>query len=83
MPYDSIATLPTSVRESLPKRAQQIYRRVFNRAWQEYADPRHRRGGASREETAHKVAWAAVKESYEKRGGRWVVKARAPAGGSS
>lgn len=80
MPYDSIAELPSAVRENLPKRAQQVYRRVFNRAWDEYADPSRRRGGASREETAHKVAWGAVKESYEKRGGRWVEKARAPAG---
>lgn len=75
MPYDSIAALPGSVRKNLPKRAQQIYRRVFNSAWEEYADARRRRSGATREETAHKVAWAAVKERYEKRGGRWVEKA--------
>ena len=72
MPYDSISELPKSVQESLPKKAQQIYLRVFNSAWNEYADPKRRRSGASREETAHKVAWSAVKESYEKRGGRWV-----------
>jgi cation transport regulator len=75
MPYDSIAELPKPVRESLPKRAQQIYRRVFNSAWEEYADPKRRRSGASREETAHKVAWAAVKESYEKKGDHWVERA--------
>ena len=74
MPYHSIAELPKAVRESLPKKAQQIYRRVFNSAWNEYADPRRRRSGAPREETAHKVAWSAVKESYEKKGGRWVEK---------
>jgi cation transport regulator len=74
MPYDSTAELPRAVRDSLPRKAQEIYRRVFNSAWNEYADPKRRRSGASREETAHKVAWAAVKESYEKRGGRWVEK---------
>ena len=74
MPYDSIAELPRPVRESLPKKAQQIYRRVFNNAWKEYADPKQRRKGASREETAHKVAWSAVKEQYEKKGDRWVEK---------
>ncbi len=74
MPYDSISELPKSVRENLPKRAQQIYREAFNHAWAEYADPKRRRRGASREETAHKVAWSAVKERYEKRGGRWVEK---------
>jgi len=74
MPYDSIAELPDSVQETLPKKAQQIYRRVFNSAWKEYADPTRRRRGASLEETAHKVAWAAVEKSYEKKGGRWVEK---------
>jgi len=74
MPYDSISELPKSLRESLPKRAQQIYRRVFNNAWNEYADPERRRSGTSREETAHKVAWSAVKKSYTKKGGRWVEK---------
>ena len=72
MPYDSIDELPESVRESLPWRAQRIYMRVFNSAWNQYADPLRRRRGATREETVHRVAWAAVKESYEKRGGRWV-----------
>jgi cation transport regulator len=74
VPYDSIAELPEPVRGSLPRKAQQIYRRVFNSAWKEYADPERRKSGASREETAHKVAWAAVRESYEKKGGRWVEK---------
>ncbi len=74
MPYGSIAELPKPVRDALPKRAQQIYRKVFNAAWKEYADPDKRQGGASREETAHKVAWAAVKEAFEKRGERWVAK---------
>jgi len=74
MPYDSIAQLPQSVRDHLPKRAQQIYRRVFNDAWEEYADPKRRRDGASREETSHKVAWAAVERSSEKRDGRGVAR---------
>jgi len=72
MPYDSISELPRSVRESRPKKAQQIYRRVFNNAWNEYADPKRRRSGASREETTHKVAWSAVKEGCEKKSDPWV-----------
>lgn len=40
MPYDSVAELPRPVRERLPERAQEIYRPVFNDAWNEYADPR-------------------------------------------
>ncbi|WP_179223447.1 ChaB family protein [Klebsiella quasipneumoniae] len=39
---------------------------AFNSAWDQYKDKDDRRDDASREETAHKVAWAAVKNSYEK-----------------
>jgi cation transport regulator len=74
MPYDRNADLPRSVRDVLPNEAQTIYRKVFNNAWDEYAAPSKRRSGASREETAHRVAWAAVKGTYEKRGDRWVKK---------
>ena len=74
MPYDSISDLPASVRDALPKEAQKIYRKSFDSAWDEYSDPQDRKGGASREETAHKVAWSAVKQSYEKKGERWVKK---------
>ena len=71
MPYHSNAELPDSVKDHLPKHAQDIYREAFNSAWDEYKDPDRRRGDASREETAHKVAWAAVKKKYEKRGDDW------------
>jgi len=66
MPYDRISELPDSVRDHVPEHAQQIYKEAFNSAWTEYKDPDDRRGDASREETAHKVAWAAVKEKYAK-----------------
>ncbi len=66
MPYRSNAELPDSVRDNLPKHAQEIYREAFNSAWEQYADPEERRGDASREETSHKVAWSAVKQEYEK-----------------
>ncbi|MBX6323326.1 MAG: ChaB family protein [Rhodospirillaceae bacterium] len=72
MPYDTNAELPPGVRHALPSHAQDIYREAFNRAWEDYADPARRRPGAGREETAHRVAWAAVKKRYAKRGGRWV-----------
>ena len=66
MPYDRISELPASVRDNVPKHAQEIYKEAFNSAWDQYDTPDERRGDASREETAHKVAWAAVKEKYEK-----------------
>ena len=56
MPYHSNAELPDSVKDNLPKHAQEIYREAFNSAWDQYEDPDERRGDASREETAHKVA---------------------------
>lgn len=78
MPYKKIEDLPDSVRDNLPKHAQEIYRAAFNSAWDEYDEPKERRGGASREETAHKVAWAAVKKEYEKdeQTGEWKRKGK-------
>lgn len=66
MPYSSISDLPDSVRDNVPKHAQEIYKDAFNSAWDEYADKDERRGDDSREEVAHKVAWAAVKKKYSK-----------------
>lgn len=75
MPYKSLAELPDSVHDNLPRHAQEIYKEAFNSAWQEYADPTARRDDASQEEVAHRVAWAAVKQKYEKdEHGRWVTK---------
>lgn len=74
MPYDTVSDLPESVKDNLPRHAQEIYHAAFNNAWQEYDRPEERRGNSSREETAHAVAWAAVKQKYEKKGDRWVAK---------
>lgn len=66
MPYKSISSLPSSVKDHLPKHAQEIYKEAYNSAWDEYKDPDKRRGDADREEVSHRVAWAAVKNKYEK-----------------
>jgi cation transport regulator len=73
MPYQSINELAKSVRKNLPRHAQEIYREAFNYAWDQYAYPESRRGNESREEVSHKVAWAAVKQKYEKdvKSGEW------------
>jgi cation transport regulator len=68
MPYETLSALPESVRAHLPRHAQEIYREAFNSAWDQYAER------DDRESVAHKVAWAAVKQTYEKRGERWVRK---------
>lgn len=71
MPYHNLSDLPDGIRKHLPKHAQEIFLAAFNNAWDEYRDAASRRGGASREEVARKVAWAAVKHQYEKVGDMW------------
>jgi cation transport regulator len=63
MPYETNAELPQPVQRNLPSHAQDIYREAFNHA--------HARYGVGQEERAHRIAWAAVKRSYEKVGGVW------------
>ena len=70
MPYRTIADLPPGIREHLPPHAREIFLQAFNHARQEYAAPSKRYAGSSLEETAMRVAWAAVKRHY--------VKARRP-----
>lgn len=74
MPYNSISNLPEQVRDNLPKHAQEIYKSAYNSAWDQYDDPSERQGDESREEAAHRVAWSAVKNKYEKKDDRWVKK---------
>jgi cation transport regulator len=65
MPYQTTNDLPDAVKHHLPKHAQEIFQAAFNSAEQEYSD----------EERAFRVAWAAVKHSYEKgEDGNWHAK---------
>ena len=64
MPYDRLADLPESVRDNLPRHAQEIYRAAYNSAWDEYGHDEAR---------AHRVAWGAVERTYHKNErGDWV-----------
>ena len=76
MPYKSVNELPDTVRGHLPKHAQDIYRKAYNNAWDQYKSPGKRHGEDAREETAHKVAWSAVKKEYQKdsKSGQWKKK---------
>jgi cation transport regulator len=60
------------IREHLLLHAQEIFLEAFNHVWEEYASPAKRYAGSSLEETAMRVAWAAVKRSYVKIGDRWL-----------
>jgi cation transport regulator len=67
MPYQQINDLPDSVKEHVPKHAQEIFRAAFNNALEEYGE----------EERAFRVAWAAVKRDYEKSDdGKWHKKSK-------
>jgi cation transport regulator len=67
MPYSNNTDLPPGVRHALPEHAQDIYRAAFNNAW-------YNRGGQADEGLAHRIAWTAVKRSYQKLDDRWVLK---------
>ena len=60
MPYKSKSELPDNVQNVLPAHAQISTKKALT-APDQYKDKEDRRDDASREETAHKVARAAVK----------------------
>jgi cation transport regulator len=65
MPYDKLTDLPDRVRDNLPEHAQEIYKEAFNSAEEQYGE----------ESRAHRVAWSAVENKYEKNEqGNWVQK---------
>lgn len=65
MPYKSIEELPSKVKKVLPKAAQKLFMEVFNAAFNKYG-----------EEKAFKIAWAAVKKRFKKKGNRWVARSK-------
>jgi cation transport regulator len=71
--YVHVKDLPLVVRDHLPKPAQEVYLQAFNNAWKRYDQIEDRYEDATPEETAHRMAWAAVKRDYEKDGstGDW------------
>jgi cation transport regulator len=65
IPYHKLTDLPDRVRINLPKHAQEIYKEAFNSAEEQYGE----------ESRAHRVAWSAVENKYEKNDkGNWVQK---------
>jgi cation transport regulator len=65
IPYEQITQLPDNVKNNLPKHAQEIYKEAFNSAEDQYGE----------ESRAHRVAWSAVENKYEKNDqGNWVQK---------
>ena len=64
MPYKSNQDLPDNIKNSLPSAAQDIFRNAFNSANKQGKD----------EETCNKIAWGAVKNSFQKEVDKWVKK---------
>jgi cation transport regulator len=60
--YSASDDLPPAVRNHLPPHARDIFRETFNAAWEEHSGD---------EQTAFRIAWAAVKRKYRKRGRVW------------
>ena len=56
VPYEELDDLPDSVKKNLPKHAREIYRAAYNSAEEQYGE----------ESRAHRVAWSAVEQKYEK-----------------
>ena len=73
MPYSSTEDLPESVRSALPDGGQRIFLAAFNTAFEGTC-----KNDPDLEECANRVAWAAVKEKYEKSGDddQWVERTR-------
>lgn len=66
MKYATKQKLPKNVKDSLPKHAQEIYTAAHDSAYEQHKDEE------DTESTAHKIAWAAVKQKYEKTSvGNW------------
>jgi cation transport regulator len=64
MPYDSNDDLPQDIKNALPAKAQTIYRKAFNGAYDSYVGD---------EEKAIATAWTAVKTKYAKKNDKWVL----------
>jgi len=73
MPYERNSELPGPLRRHLPIGAQTLYRAAFNAAFGRY--------GPAHEAIAHRIAWAAVKRGYIRRGiGVWTLRRDQAAG---
>jgi cation transport regulator len=66
------------MRDVLPERAQGLYLKAYNQAWDEY---REGQGYLSRDGVAHQRGWTAVQHEYvqDQRTGRWHRIGEAPA----
>lgn len=67
MPYASLADLPASVKDSLPKHGQEIFISAFNSAYDGTCVDRE-----DQEACSNAIAWSAVGKKYKKTDDKWV-----------
>jgi len=67
MPYPSLADLPSSVKDALPKHGQEIFRAAFNSAYDGTCADREDRDACS-----NAIAWSAVGQKYKKTDDKWI-----------
>jgi CBS domain-containing protein/cation transport regulator ChaB len=75
MPYLSINVLPDDVKRQLPRSAQEAYLEAYNSALSEMeTTSKGPETPEAAQKSANKVAWASVKQRYQKQGEEWIPK---------
>jgi cation transport regulator len=62
MQFETIKQLPATIRDTLPKEAQEIYRKAYNEAWEKFDQDAG--VGLDQQGLAHQQAWGAVNQEY-------------------
>jgi len=81
MPYNKLNELPQGVRNVLPKAAQDIWRRSFNKGWA--AAQKQGKRGKERDTQARQWGWQAVKAAgyaKDEKTGKWKMSKTAKKG---
>lgn len=78
MEYKKLEDLPDTLRESLPKEAQNIYIKAFKKAWDEYEEKQG--GDMDRESVAHRQGMKKVRDEfvYHEDTGEWYRRGEEP-----
>jgi cation transport regulator len=78
MEYKKLEDLPDTLRESLPKEAQNIYIKAFKKAWDEYEEKQG--GDMDRESVAHRQGMKKVRDEFvfHEDTGEWYRKGEEP-----
>jgi cation transport regulator len=62
MRYATVKQLPATIRDVLPDKAKEIYRKAYNQAWEKF--DKDGRRGLNQPGLAHQQGWTAVQHEY-------------------